>query len=183
VKLIALRALFFAVALSVLVTGAHAGNIEICKVSDPPDSLSSLFYYFTISGQPGLGQIPVFVDACTDPIALPDGQYTITEVPDPTSTLESISAFPDFALLSVDLPDDSATVLAEGGTDLTQEVTLSFVNTPAVNAPEPGTAWLLGLGLAIWALNPRKHPYSTAFQNATSPVERMRSRNGRGNRL
>jgi hypothetical protein len=130
---------------------AHAGFVEICKVSDPPGSLSNPFYFFTIAGQPGLGQILVPADACTAPgaISLPDGDYIITEVPDPTSVLERVFIFPDYALLGVDLQTYSATVLAAGGTDLTQEVTISFVNTPV---PEPGMGWVVGLGLTVWAL-------------------------------
>ena len=131
---------------------AHAGTIEICKVSDPSGSLTNPFYFFTIAGEPQLGSILVPVDACSSPIPLPDGQYLITETPDPTSSLENVFAFPEFALLSIDLPNETATVLASGGTDLTKEVTLSFVNTPAAaGVPEPATGWLIGLGLAVWA--------------------------------
>jgi hypothetical protein len=151
----------------------HAGTIEICKVSDPPESLTDPFYFFTIAGESQLGSILVPVDACSDPIALPDGDYTITETADPTSTLESVSAFPDNALLSVDLQTSSATVLAEGGTDLSQEVTVSFVNTPAA-VPEPAAGWLLGSGLTVWALGRklRTRSYDAALRNATSSVVR-----------
>jgi len=149
------RLFWIAITFASLAASSHAGTIEICKVSDPSGSLVDPFYYFTIAGEPQLGSILVPVDACTDPISLPDGQYEITETPDPTSVLESVSTFPDDALLSFDLQDASATVLAEGGTDLSQEVTVSFVNTPTpaiTDVPEPGTAWLLGLGLTVCAL-------------------------------
>jgi hypothetical protein len=152
---------------------AHAGFVEICKVSDPPDSLSNPFYFFTIAGQPGLGEILVPADACTAPppdaISLPDGYYTITEVPDPTSVLESVSTFPDYALISVDLQNHSATVLSAGDTDPTQELTVFFENTPV---PEPGMGWVVGLGLTVWALrrNLAKRPSYAAFRNATSSV-------------
>ena len=151
-----------AVAFLCFCLSAHAGIIEICKVSDPSGSLADPFYFFTIAGESQLGSILVPVDACSDTIQLPaDGQYTITETPDPTSELEDVYTFPDFALLSVDLPDDSATVLSEGGTDPTQEVTVFFVNTPAAAVPEPATGWpLLSLGLTVMALRGklRKHP-------------------------
>src|SRR5579872_4824147 len=137
------RLLSIAVVFVGLSAPAHAGTIEICKVSDPSGSLTSQFYFFSVAGEPGLGLILVPVDACSNPIQLPsDGQFVITETPDATSTLESVFTFPDFALLNVDLPDGSATVLADGGTDPTQEVTVSFVNTPA-NVPEPATGWLI----------------------------------------
>jgi hypothetical protein len=145
------RVFWCAIVFVCLCGSAHAGFIEICKVSDPFGSLSDPFYFFTIAGQPGLGQILVPADACTAPgaISLPDGDYIITEVSDPASVLESISTFPDYALISVDLQNHSATVLSAGDTDPTQEVTVFFENTPV---PEPGMGWVIGLGLTVWAL-------------------------------
>ena len=145
------RVFWCAIVFVCLCGSAHAGFIEICKVSDPFGSLSDPFYFFTIAGQPGLGQILVPVDACTAPgaISLPDGDYIITEVPDPTSVLESVLTFPAYALISVDLPNYSATVRLAGGTDPQQEVTIFFENTPV---PEPGMGWVVGLGLMVWAL-------------------------------
>lgn len=169
-----------------LSVSAHAGLLEICKVSDPPGSLSSYFYYFGISGAgAGLGEIPVFVDSCTpDPIVLPDGPYVITEAPDPTSVLESVFTFPGDPggalggpLIAVDLQAETATVQLGGGSDpndLTDLVTISFTNTPAT-VPEPGTGWLLGLGLMTVCVlhgNLKKRPYYTALRNATNSVVR-----------
>jgi len=165
------RVFWCAIVFVCLCGSAHAGLVEICKVSDPPGSLSNPFYFFTIAGQPGLGEILVPVDSCTPPdvISLPDGYYTITEVPDPTSVLESVSTFPDNALISVDLQTYSAIVLSSGGTDPTQELTVFFTNTPV---PEPGMGWVVGLGLTVWALrgNLAKRPSYVAFRNATSSV-------------
>jgi len=148
------RVFWCAIVFVCLCGSAHAGIVEICKVSDPPGSLSDPFYFFTIAGQPLLGTILVPVDFCTDPIQLPaDGDYTISEVPDPTSVLESVSTFPDYALIGFDLQTYSAIVLTAGGTDPTQEVTVSFVNTPAAALPEPASSGLVSLGclLGIWA--------------------------------
>ena len=165
------RVFWCAIVFVCLCGSAHAGLVEICKVSDPSGSLSDPFYFFTIAGQPGLGEILVPVDACSDTISLPDGDYTIAEVPSLTSVLESVSTFPDYALISVDLQTDSAIVLAAGGTDPAQEVTAFFVNTP-VSVPEPGMGWVVGLGLTVWALrgNLAKRPSYAAFRNATSSV-------------
>jgi hypothetical protein len=171
------------VVLVCLCGSAHGGLLEICKVSDPPGSLIDPYYFFNIEGQPTLQGILVPVDACTDTIILPvNGDYTIDEVPDPSSTLESVSTFPGLfpswgvggALLSFDLQAGTATVQLSGGsdpTDLSQEVTVYFENTPI---PEPGTAWLLGLGLTVWALRgkPAMRPYLASLRNATNSVMR-----------
>ena len=163
------RVFWCAIVFVCLCGSAHAGLVEICKVSDPSGSLSDPFYFFTIAGQPGLGEILVPVDACSDTISLPDGDYTIAEVPSLTSVLESVSTFPDYALISVDLQNHSATVLSAGDTDPTQEVTVFFENTPV---PEPGMGWVVGLGLMVWVLrgNLAKRPSYAAFRNATSSV-------------
>jgi hypothetical protein len=93
--------------------------------------------------------------------------------------LESVSIFPDDALISFDLQADTATVLAVG-TDPSTWVTVSFVNTPV---PEPGMGWVVGLGLTVWALrgNLAKRPSYAAFRNATSSVvgRALHSRCGR----
>jgi hypothetical protein len=94
--------------------------------------------------------------------------------PDPYSTLESVSTFPTLALPSFDLQAGAATVLTYGGSDpsdLSAEVTVHFQNTPI---PEPGTAWLLGLGLTVWALRgkPAMRPYLASLRNATNSVMR-----------
>ena len=179
------RLFWSATVLVCLSAPAHAGFIEICKNSDPFGSLSGdPFFFFTIAtvaGQPELGPTLVPVDSCTpsppDPTAilLPDGDYVISEVPDPTSVLESVSTFPDYALISFDLQAGSATVLSTGGTDPEQELTVYFNNTPVTATPEPGTGWLLGLGLTVWALrgNPTKRRQCyTAFRNATNSAVR-----------
>ena len=132
------RLFWSATVLVCLSAPAHAGFIEICKNSDPFGSLRRSVFFFTIAtvaGQPELGPL-VPVDGCTpsppDPTAilLPDGDYVISEVPDPTSVLESVSTFPDNALISVDLQAGSAIVLSTGGTDPAQELTAFFINTP-----------------------------------------------------
>lgn len=175
------RLFWSAMVLVCLSAPAHAGYIEICKNSDPLGSLSDPSYFFTIAGQTQLGSILVPVDSCTlsppdsGAILLPDGDYVISEVPDPTSVLESVSTFPDYALISFDLQAGSATVLSAGGADPEQELTVYFNNTPVTATPEPGTGWLLGLGLTVWALrgNPTKRRQCyTAFRNATNSAVR-----------
>jgi hypothetical protein len=146
-----------AILLICLAGSAQAGVIEICKYSDPTDSLSG-FYNFTIAGQtdPATGQLAIFttlMDYCSGtPIVLPDGLDVITEVPVPGSVLENVSTLPyAFSLQSFDPQTATATVLAVGGDllDSSTWVEVDFTNTPA---PEPGTGWLVGAGLALWAL-------------------------------
>ena len=131
---------------------AHAGVIEICKVSDPSYSLSGL-YTFTIAGQPDK---VVPADACSGAFLLPDGNAVITELPSPDSVFESVDAFPEDQLISVDPLTGSVTVLIAPG-DLTDDpltsVTVTFTNTPV---PEPGTLSLLSLGLGAGLLLLRK---------------------------
>lgn len=128
---------------------AHAGLIEICKDSTPVGALSGPFS-FTIAGQNGTFTVPV--GACTPVFELPDGLAIITE--DPQSGVEffSVATFPDERLVSFDPLTSSATVLIVPG-DISFETIVTFTNTPAnTSIPEPGTAWLLGAGLALWFL-------------------------------
>jgi hypothetical protein len=162
------RLFWIAIMFVCLCGSAHAGVIEICKVSDPSYSLSG-FYSFTIAGQPGTVGVPA--DYCTAPFSLPDGYAVITELPNPDSVFESVNAFPGDQLISVDPLTASATVLIAPG-DLSDSSTwleVNFVNAPAAPAPEPGTGWVVGLGLTVWAL-----------RTATSSVARraLRSRCG-----
>jgi hypothetical protein len=80
---------------------------------------------------------------------LPDGLVTITEVPQAGEALFSVSTFPQNRLISFDAKTGSAAVLIWGGSDLAQEVVVTFTNAPV---PEPGTAWLLVSGLTFWML-------------------------------
>ena len=121
-----------------------------------------------------------------DPVVLPNADYTITEVPDPTSVLEEVFTVPGDPggalggpLISVDLQAETATVQLSGGSDPldpSQEVTVSFKNTPAT-VPEPETGWLLGLGLTVWALrgNLTKRLHCTVLRNAANTVVRRAS--------
>jgi hypothetical protein len=143
------RLFWIAIVFVCLCGSAHAGVIEICKLSDPSDSLSG-FYSFTIVGQPGSVGVPA--GSCTEPFLLPDGNAIITELPNPDSVFEKVEVFPGDQLISVDPLTASATVLIAPGAlsdDPLTEVTVTFTNTPV---PEPGTAWIVGLGLTVWAL-------------------------------
>jgi hypothetical protein len=144
------RLFWNAIVLICLSSSAQAGVIEICKDSDPVGSLSGL-YSFTIGGQTGTVLVPV--GACTDAFLLPDGFAVITEVPVPGSIFESVSTFPDDRLISFDPQLGSATVLIVPGdlSDPSTETLVDFVNTPSA-IPEPGTGWVVGSGLALWAL-------------------------------
>jgi hypothetical protein len=148
------RLFWIAIVFVCLCGSAHAGVVEICKTSDPAGSLSDPFYFFTIAGQPQLGSIPVPVDACSGNISLPDGYDVIAEIPDPTSVLESVSTFPDNALISFNLQADTATVLAVG-TDPSTWVTVTFTNMPAP-VPEPGSSGLVSLGCLLGLVAWRK---------------------------
>jgi hypothetical protein len=147
------RLFWIAIVFVCLCGSAHAGVIEICKLSDPPDSLSG-FYNFTIAGQTGTVGVPA--GYCTDPFLLPDGNAVITELPSPDSVFEKVDGFPEDQLISVDPLTASATVLIVPG-DLTDDpliyVTVTFTNTPV---PEPGTLSLLSLGLGAGLLLLRK---------------------------
>jgi hypothetical protein len=129
---------------------AQAGMIEICKDDTPTGSLSGVAT-FTIAGQAGTVAVPV--GACSPAMLLPDGFATITEVPQPGDILLSVSAFPNDRLISFDPTTDTAMVLIVPG-DISTETVLTFTNAPVAGIPEPGTGWLLGLGLAFLALRP-----------------------------
>lgn len=137
---------------------AHAGLIEICKDSFPAGSLSGTFS-FTVAGQSGTFVAPV--GACTAAFSLPDGPAFITELPQIDATLFSIDTFPADRLLSFDLGAGTATVQIVAG-DISHETVLTFTNAPAgaMVIPEPGTAWLLGLGgLAFCAVRRRRRTH------------------------
>jgi hypothetical protein len=155
------RLFWIAIVFVCLCGSAHAGVLEICKVSDPLFSLSGL-YSFTIAGQPGTVVAPA--DVCTAPFLLPDGNAVITEVPNPNSVFESVNTFPGDQLIGVDPLTASATVLIAPGnlSDPSTWLEVNFVNAPV---PEPGTGWVVGLGLTVWAL-----------RNARSSVVRRRWR-------
>ena len=149
-----LRFFLGAIAIGCLSIPANAGFVEICKDSFPAGSLSGLFS-FTIAGQTGTIQVPV--GACTPSFQLPDGVAVITELPRAGALLFAIATFPDNRLISFNLPAGSATVQIVPG-DLSAGTVVFFTNTLDTRIPEPGTAWLLGSGLTVWALrrNPRK---------------------------
>jgi hypothetical protein len=144
------RLLWTAVVLVCLGGRAQAGMIEICKDDSPAGSLSGVAT-FTIAGQAGTVAVPV--GACSPAMQLPDGFATITELSQPGSILLSVSAFPNDRLISFDAATDSAVVLIAPG-DVTAETVITFTNAPVASVPEPGTGWLLGLGLALFALRP-----------------------------
>jgi PEP-CTERM motif len=127
---------------------AQAGMIEICKDDSPAGSLSGVAS-FTIAGQAGTVAVPV--GACSSAIQLPDGFATITEISQPGTILLSVSTFPNDRLISFDAATDSAVVLVVPG-DISTETVITFTNAPVASVPEPGTGWLLGLGLASLCL-------------------------------
>ncbi len=130
---------------------ALAGYIEICKDSLPPTALSGSAF-FTVAGQTGTYEAPV--GACTMPFALPDGTNLVTELTSAGSTLFSVSTFPDSRLDWFDLTTGTAAVEIVPG-DMFSATVVTFTNIAApiaVQIPEPGTAWSLGLGLGVWAV-------------------------------
>jgi PEP-CTERM motif len=127
---------------------AHAGLIEFCKDDTPVGSLSGLAV-FAIAGQAGTVTVPV--GACSSAITLPDGPATITELPQPGTSLISVFTFPYDRLLSFDPTTDSAVVLIVPG-DISTETVVTFTNAPVSSVPEPGSGCLFGLGLSFWAL-------------------------------
>ena len=141
------RLFWSAIVLVCLSGSAQAGYIEICKESTSAGALGGLGS-FTINVTPGtLYAVPV--GACLEAFQLPDGLVTITEVPQAGEALISVSTFPQNRLISFDPITGSAAVLIWGGSDLAQEVVVTFTNAPV---PEPGTAWLLVSGLTFWML-------------------------------
>jgi hypothetical protein len=136
-----------AVALVWLSSSAYAGYIEICKDAAPGGSLSGVFD-FSIAGQSGTFSTPV--GACTADFQLPDGTATITELPPADTTFVSVSSFPDDRLISFDAVTETAVVLIVPG-DISAETVVTFTDA-STGVPEPGTAWLLGLGLTLWAI-------------------------------
>ena len=93
------------------------------------------------------------VGACTDAFLLPDGLAVITEVPGNDSVFEGVFTFPDDRLISFDPQTGTVTVLIVPGdlSDPSTQTLVDFVNRPA-DVPEPGTAWAVAGGLALWAL-------------------------------
>jgi hypothetical protein len=138
---------------------AQAGLIEICKDDSPTGSLSGVST-FAIAGQPGTVAVPV--GACSPAITLPDGFATITELPQPGATLLDVSVFPSDRLISFDAATASAVVSIVPG-DISNETVITFTNAPVTGVPEPGTEWMLGLGLTFWACRAtRKKPADAA---------------------
>jgi hypothetical protein len=78
---------------------------------------------------------------------LPDGFATITELPQPGTTLLGVFTFPNDRLISFDPTTKSAIVLITPG-DISTQTVITFTNA---SVPEPGTGWLFGLGLILWA--------------------------------
>jgi len=126
---------------------AQAGMIEICKNDSPAGSLSGLSN-FTISGQAGTVAVPV--GACSPAIQLPDGLATITELLQAGTSLVGISTFPADRLISFNLTTASAVVMIVPG-GISTETVINFTNAPIAAVPEPGTGWLLGLGVTFLA--------------------------------
>ncbi len=141
------RLFWSAMTLVWLSTSAHAGYIEICKDAVPDGSLSGLFN-FAIAGQSGTFSTPV--GACTQDFQLPDGPATIMELPPSDTTFVGVSTFPDDRLISFDAATETAVVLIVPG-DISTETVVTFTDAPATGVPEPGTGWLLGAGLMLWA--------------------------------
>jgi hypothetical protein len=155
------RLFWSAIVLVCLSSSAQAGYIEICKAATPAGALSGV-YSFTIDVNPGtVYEAPV--GACMAVYQLADGPVTITEIPQAGTMLWSVSTYPENRLISFDPIAGTATVLIYGS-DLSQAVVVTFTNAAV---PEPGTAWLLGSGLAFWALrkNPKKRQFYAAFRN------------------
>ena len=123
---------------------AQAGLIEICKDASPDGSLSGLST-FAIAGQ--TGTVAVLIGACSPAMQLPDGFATITELPQPGTTLLGVFTFPNDRLISFDPTTRSAIVLITPG-DISTQTVITFTNA---SVPEPGTGWLFGLGLIFWA--------------------------------
>ncbi len=139
--------------------GSGLGFMEICKESSPANALSG-FFSFAVSGQSGTFVAPV--NACTLPFQLSAGPATLTELPQAGAMLSSVSTFPDNRLVSFDLTSGTAIVQTVAG-DISKETVVTFTNTSSI--PEPGTEWLLGSGLTLWAFckNLKKRPFTQLF--------------------
>ncbi len=148
---------------------AQAGMIEICKDASPAGSLSGLST-FAIAGQPGTVAVPV--GACSSAIQLPNGFATITELPQPGTTLIGVSTFPGDRLISFNAATESAVVLIVAG-DISTQTVVTFTNAPITGVPEPGTGWLFGLGLTFWAFQAKRK--SMRIPPATRPVDALHS--------
>lgn len=129
---------------------AHAGFIEICKDSNPPGALSGSFS-FTIGGQSGTIGVPV--GACSPALQLHDGPAFITEVNKGNTVISGVSTFPTSRLDSFDPITGTAKVEIVAG-DISTQTIVTFADAPVHIAaiPEPGTGWLLGLGMSLWAV-------------------------------
>ena len=153
------RLFWGAITVVCLSSSAHAGFIEICKDSVPAGALSGLFS-FTVAGQTGTFAAPV--GACTPAFQLPNGPAFISEVPKAGVTIFGVSTFPTSRLDSFDPITGTAKVEIVAG-DISTQTVVTFANTPAApgpSIPEPRTGWLVGLGLAYWAVrrNVTKRP-------------------------
>jgi hypothetical protein len=53
--------------------------------------------------------------------------------------------------------------------DISTATVITFTNAPVTGVPEPGTGWLFGLGLIVWAFRARRKKVADArvFPSAT----------------
>ncbi len=100
----------------------------------------------------------------------------ITELPQIGTMFLSVSTFPANRLISFDPLTATALVQIVQG-DISTQTLVTFVNSPI---PEPGTAWLVGSGLAFWALRRSlaKHPAGSAPRKAASSIVRRSLHSG-----
>jgi hypothetical protein len=108
------------------------------------------------------------------PFELPDGTAVITEIPQAGVVLSGVVTFPDERLVSFNPATGSATVQILAG-DISNQTVVIFTNTASpVVIPEPGTAWLLGSGLALWTLrrNLVKRRFHGALRSAANSLVR-----------
>ena len=158
------RSAIFVACLSTAGHAAPVGFLEICKDSAPAGALSG-FFNFTIAGQAGTFSVPV--GACTNAIPLNSGPVFITEVPRAGSILLSINTFPANRLDSFNLLTGVAQVEIVTG-DISAQTVVTFTNGIT---PEPGTMWLMGIGLAFaaffrWAKRPAARPGAAPIQSS-----------------